>query len=354
MVMDHPWEIVSNNDLFKRSKFAIGPYKREHAIIAGGWDVRGEKLNSVVLLDLQTGTFKSLPDLPAEYDGCTGANVNGYFYMVGRNDTMYRINLSCCSKWEKLTAVDFDFGHGHALISDGRHLFWPGGVLNNRTFNLYEPDSNTWKTLPQMTTPRYGHATAIVGQKIYIIGGADDRNALDLSSVEVFDIPTRTWSSAPDLPIAVYYPAATTLGRWIVVTGGLYSDERETSYCFVFDTFGREWIQSRVSLPSLRYGHGCVTMQDSQIIVVGGSRSRQKGNPIVTISRKHLIPNWYFVKDFLLLRRLLEEGRAQMKAPIFHSKDGNEIHSTRKFIRALGQFFLTLDLDTFRTVLSFV
>lgn len=347
MTPENPWKTVSDDDQFKRTKFAIDSYDEKHVVIAGGWDFRGEKLLSAVVLNTETGASKALPDLPPEYDGCTGAYLKGYFYMVGRKDTIFRINLSICNKWEKMSADTFAFGHGHALISNGKHLFWPGGVLNCRTYNLYEPDTNRWTLLPQMRTPRYGHATALVDNKIYVIGGAEDRSGMELSSVEVFDISSRTWSAAPRLPKALYGPAAASIGKFVIVTGGIDSDPQETSYCLIYDTHSQEWIQSKVPLSTLRYGHGCVAIQGSQVVLVGGSKTNQRGNPIVTINRKDLIPNWYVVKEFVLLRRLLDEGRAQVT---LRNKD----HQYDPVSAIIQKLFIYLDIDTFRAVVSFL
>jgi N-acetylneuraminic acid mutarotase len=41
------------------------------------------------------------------------------------------------------------------------------------TVEVYDPETDTWTTAPDMPTGRFGLRTSVVGGKIYVIGGMD-------------------------------------------------------------------------------------------------------------------------------------------------------------------------------------
>lgn len=58
-------------------------------------------------------------------------------------------------------------------------------------FNFRE---GTWSSAPSMTTPRLGHAAAVVNNKLYVIGGYDGKEPLD--TFECFDPELGKWGPA--------------------------------------------------------------------------------------------------------------------------------------------------------------
>ena len=58
--------------------------------------------------------------------------------------------------------------------------------------------SKTWSPLPPMTTQPVGHSAVRVDNAIIVIGGVDGRGNV-LSSGEVLDLSSKTWSPLPPM-----------------------------------------------------------------------------------------------------------------------------------------------------------
>ncbi len=66
--------------------------------------------------------------------------------------------------------------NGRLYVIGGRFVDASGAV------EAYYPDSNAWRPRNSLITPRIGHVSALVNERIYVIGGTDSNN--NLTSVE--------------------------------------------------------------------------------------------------------------------------------------------------------------------------
>ncbi|HZN24510.1 MAG TPA: hypothetical protein VFB75_09800, partial [Burkholderiales bacterium] len=102
----------------------------------------------------------------------------------------------------------------------------------------YRAATNAWEDLPDqvnMPTPRQNAAAAVLGSKIYVIGGQDGTDQpREGRVVEIFDTATGAWSTGPLLPKRRRFPAAAVLDGTIYVIGGRESNAvgAETSTTF--------------------------------------------------------------------------------------------------------------------------
>jgi hypothetical protein len=91
---------------------------------------------------------------------------------------------------------------------------------------LYQPASNTFTAVAPMSTPRFLHAaTRLPDGRVLVVGGtpnADLTQGVPLSTTEIFDPATLTWSAGPTLPSPWLLGAITTLWTGeILLHGGL-------------------------------------------------------------------------------------------------------------------------------------
>lgn len=100
-----------------------------------------------------------------------------------------------------------------------------GGQLQSvGTVTAYDPTNDTWMTLTPMPTPRITPAVAVLGGKIYAIGGSNVPGLLSpgiVNTVEVYDPATDTWSQAPAMPTARHQLGAEAFDGRIYAFGGL-------------------------------------------------------------------------------------------------------------------------------------
>ncbi|HEX5387684.1 MAG TPA: kelch repeat-containing protein [Gemmatimonadales bacterium] len=133
------------------------------------------------------------------------------------------------------------------------------------------PPGGTWHTEPPMRYARAAHAVVSTGEAIYALAGTGAGGAPVLA-IERFD--GRTWSVESTLPgPGLNAPAAAVLGRRIYVIGGFNTTTNVPSdRVYVYDTQGRTWSEA-APLPAPRGGHAAVAW-DGRIHVIGGGNSR--------------------------------------------------------------------------------
>ena len=89
---------------------------------------------------------------------------------------------------------------------------------NLKALEVYDPSSDSWTRLAPMPTARGGLAAVALGNRIYTYGGETSRRVF--SEHEVYDVATAAWAAAPRLPTARHGLAAAVLDDRIYVIGG--------------------------------------------------------------------------------------------------------------------------------------
>ena len=132
-----------------------------------------------------------------------------------------------------------------------------------------------WEVVTQLPTNRAGIATAVVNDKIYVIGGTlKNVEAPDgISTVEEYDPQTNTWRQLADMPTRRYYPKAAVINDTIYVFGGWYEVKGvKTEYPVIveaYDPATDTWTRKK-DMPVPRV-HPAVGAVDGKIYIIGGS-----------------------------------------------------------------------------------
>ena len=103
----------------------------------------------------------------------------------------------------------------------------PIGAPAVSTVEEYDPASDTWTKKADMPTARKAPGTSVVDGKIYAIGGATGAEAppvdpmgFILSTVEVYDPATDTWTMKADMPTARTFLSTSVVNGKIYAIGG--------------------------------------------------------------------------------------------------------------------------------------
>lgn len=90
------------------------------------------------------------------------------------------------------------------------HLYVAGGVCNLRQFytdqlacEFYNPVTDTWSAFAPLSVPHVGAASAILEEKIYILGGYCQDDYSESGLVHRFNSSTQRWENMGKLPGAV-------------------------------------------------------------------------------------------------------------------------------------------------------
>ncbi len=185
-------------------------------------------------------------------------------------------------KWSEMTKMKIARSHAPVVAYKNRlYVFGGGGPDFQSRDNCicFNPDNNSWSDIANMPTKRSGTAAFLIKGKIYVIGGGykkPDGNFQFLKTVEVYDPETDSWSTAPDMLQPHDYPAATTIGDTIYILGGHHPDaclggpktDPGFSFCERWTPGQTQWEQI-ADLPTPRFAASALTRGD-KIFTSGG------------------------------------------------------------------------------------
>lgn len=176
--------------------------------------------------------------------------------------------------------------NGKVLVVGGRGVLdipapWqPASGNAISSAELYDPQTGIWSSAGTLLTPRFGHtATRLNDGRVLVAGGNKTLPGLDrppdsVSSAELYDPLTNTWSSAGNMSTPRSFQTATLLadGR-VLVVGGIDSTNVDAGQVLpsaeLFDPATNSWTVA-APLPSARANHSAILLSDGRVLVVGG------------------------------------------------------------------------------------
>ena len=186
-------------------------------------------------------------------------------------------------RWTRVRAMPVALNHAAAVAYRGR-VFVSGGYADasglRQPVNVllrYNPRTNRWRRLPSAPTPRAAHSAAVIRDRLYLAGGANDTG--DLRSLEVYNFKRRRWRAGPSFPGPPrnHTGGVATGGRLYVIGGR--SGSANLGDAERYDPRRRVWER----LPDLitpRSGIASVRLRDGRIVVFGGEELTPGGSTI--------------------------------------------------------------------------
>jgi N-acetylneuraminic acid mutarotase len=104
----------------------------------------------------------------------------------------------------------------------GPGIAWGESLLTGAT-EVYDPKTDTWTTKTSMPTRRQGLEANVVSDKIYLIGGVRYVGGLlhlEYDENEVYDPATDSWTTKKPLPTAVWGYSSAVVDDKIYLMGG--------------------------------------------------------------------------------------------------------------------------------------
>jgi N-acetylneuraminic acid mutarotase len=176
------------------------------------------------------GSWSSAAPRPVSAEGLGAASVGTTVYaMAGNspalseNDAYDTLTNTWTSKAPLPSALDEPAG----VISVGGLVYVIGGILNGvgpvvGTVQVYNPSTNAWTTTAApMPTPRNHAGVVAIQGKIYVIGGYQFPATTTLNVVEVYDTAANSWGTLASMPTAREGLLAAVVGGKIYAIGGL-------------------------------------------------------------------------------------------------------------------------------------
>jgi N-acetylneuraminic acid mutarotase len=146
--------------------------------------------------DPATNTWRARSPMPTPRNHAVAGVVNGKAYVIGGRvgGAFVTSGSSNASVVEEYDPASDSWGGPKARMPTARSAM-AAGVYNNRiyvtggefqdasmmatfrSFESYDPATNTWSTLPSMPTSRHGLASAVLGNRLHMVSG-DTQSAL--------------------------------------------------------------------------------------------------------------------------------------------------------------------------------
>ena len=193
--------------------------------LAGGMLGHDETLQTVESYDPATGVWQPQPSLPIPLHHATAATYRGEVVVIG--------------------------GATETLAE-----------ASNKVFAFRD---GKWVELPALQHARAAAAAAVVGDKLVVAGGQNDKQLV--APTEVFD--GESWTQAADLPTPREHLAAVSDGVYVYTVGGRNLSADENSAAVErYDPASGNW-EKLADMPSARGSYGAAFME-GRIVAVGG------------------------------------------------------------------------------------
>ena len=228
------------------------------AVLGGGKLVvfGGEATPAVQVYDVAAASWGTAPTLPSPRFSSVVELAGDGVHLVGGWSFDRSNNVSVASHDVFDLGSRSYLGVAHAPLATARnHAF--SGVIDGKIYvtggrspghegidgqnvastEVYDPGSDAWSPLADLPTPRSGGASAVVGGKLYVLGGQLPGNNL-YKTVERFDPSSGAWQKLADMPVFAAGQRAVAIGGDIYLLGGFArSGDQRTSTLGVADVW---------------------------------------------------------------------------------------------------------------------
>ncbi|MDD4325657.1 MAG: kelch repeat-containing protein [Candidatus Bathyarchaeota archaeon] len=229
-----------------RIEFATAVYENKIYIIGGKISRGDASLNTVEVYDPTTNSWTSVSSIPTARDSMQANTVNGKIYVISGK-------------------ISLTHAQSVAVFSDKNEV--------------YDPQTDTWASVTSIPNHVAGYVSAVLDNKIYVIGGSTEEPPIGwyaVNTTQIYDPATDAWTFGADIPETVEgaVGCATTGSmapkRIYVFAGHDENGHRDLNQ--VYDPIIDEWITA-VKQNFYGYGELATTVIDDLIYAIGGSYS---------------------------------------------------------------------------------
>jgi N-acetylneuraminic acid mutarotase len=222
------------------------------------------------------------------YKGGVGPAAASAFTSTGTTEWDYR--LLDTHSWFMASSMAYSRQHHAAvLLADGRVLVAGGqgglGAMVSPTTNsltsaeIYDPSTNTWTTKSSMTYARNSlTATLLANGKVLVAGGITS-SGVYLQTAELYNPTNDTWSSAGTMTGGVgraHHTATLLPNGKVLVVGGTKDGSASTATASLYDPSTNSWAAAGV-LAQGRFYHSDTLLANGKVLIAGGVNSGTTG-----------------------------------------------------------------------------
>jgi hypothetical protein len=170
-------------------------------------------------------------------------------------------------------------GVGHVDSTVVPHVGYLFSIGGNSTLgtecNKYNVNTNTWSPIASLPSKRVVMASAIAGNKIYVIGGSDGATTpVYTNTVYCYDITAGTWTTKAPLPKTIAWGKAVSYStNFIYLAGGVDAATagKVLSNVYIYDVSLDTWTVAD-SMPGPKFG-GAFSRAGDKLVYVAGANA---------------------------------------------------------------------------------
>jgi N-acetylneuraminic acid mutarotase len=177
-------------------------------------------------------------------------------------------------EWTFLAPMKFvRYGHAVAVLDDRIYVMGGyGGVEGSLSDYMdavesYCPKADCWLSVASMRDTRFGFGVGVLNGKLYVVGGFNGKDSW-MRRVECYDPSKACWMDCAPLKTGRRYHSVAVVQGLIYAVGG-YDGLTNLTNVECYDPVANQW-SSAASLNCARSGHSTKVIKD-QIYVVGGN-----------------------------------------------------------------------------------
>lgn len=209
-----------------------------------------------------------------------------------------------------------------------------------RSVEQYIPETNTWKLAPSMREARGRFQIAVLGDKVYAVGGSNGTTELD--TVEMLDLSVGRWTNMPRLPLARSNLGVCDLGGVIYCVGG-WNGQVGIKQCDIFNPETSKW-STIAALNTGRYQAGVAAFKN-MVYAIGGCDAWNCLNSVEVYSPIENI--WNVSKSIITARRGCGVAVFNNKLYVVGGSDGtHSLNSTEVFDDETGNWVVGPSMTT--------
>lgn len=192
--------------------------------VMGGFTSTGST-NAVFEYSPATDQWTNKSPMPTARGGLAAAVISGKIYSVGGQGATQReleVYDPASNAWARLAPMPTGRNHLAAGAVQGK-LYVAGGRPGNlAVLEVYDPATDSWVTRAPMPTGRSGHAGAAVKDKFYTFGGEGNPARSDgiFPEAEAYDSATDSWKTLDPMLTPRHGIGAAVIGNRIYIPGG--------------------------------------------------------------------------------------------------------------------------------------
>jgi N-acetylneuraminic acid mutarotase len=196
----------------------------------------GEVLSTVERYNVLLDSWQRMPAMPTARTGFGVAIINHVIYAIGGSDCVFYFNCNSAldkveaydlrtGQWATKVPIPTARAEVQATVAFGGKIYVIGGYNRAKgrmlsTVEVYDPATDSWESLPDLPSPRASASAAVCKGNILVMGGYTPQFELRAGTL-LFEMDSKKWKPAPTMKLARAEFQTATIANKIYAVGGL-------------------------------------------------------------------------------------------------------------------------------------